>query len=1679
MSEPEKKITISAAAQERFRSTADNMHGKAGKFAREIWACFKESRYRYYDYYMSLPQQRPFAKLQDAYAELCGVRAEDADTFDAFWNRKFAHAIQKLFGRENEILLRQICALAFEAPYAHSLYRPSYRSLRAGDYAASFFRELLYEIDFRCYELSLVDAMRQNKVTFDAVESRIALALRRGDGSIAELTKEAIFGENDEVRLSQTIVRGIIKSGIPEQLDALGKLLLAAKGQEGIRQVILENADCGAVQTHAYFIKLMIDGNLTRFSSVIRAFDTWTGLAYGNAKPAIVDKCVRLAYDHLSDAAKFRDGVNSADPLEIYMALWAQACRDIFAAKSDAERLTDAPEKHRRLTGWYFLCSTLHKAFTHEIAVAHIETRDPEELAWVCRCLYDIGAITYMRYGEPIETAVAIPDSAFPKQERNRKAQFDKLCAAAEFIGNKSTQFDGSVLPWMWVQLQSLETMRCLFGLAAYDRDPAMIEKLADYLPIMAVDNRRIFYVNLLDPDVAAQRQLLLEGLADKSATIKNSIVERLGKPAFQPTDIAYLADVLTTTGAVLRKTVMSLLSGQPEELIRPAIDTMLYAQNAKQLLAGVELLDIFAKQNPALLDLYNERVSELRANPNLPNDIAVILKRLGPSEQTNDFTIENGFGLYSLAAPDFDRNLYRSKRPNTAIHSRKELNKLLVADEKELRSIIAAVNDILTKNRGLECETSRYDGSKTKVLIGDDPYRLPLLPEMDPRGDHGIEDYHLGNEIMTALKRIDASPLTIAKSLCIGSWAYNDYPQFTPAAKRIFNGLPFEQCMNLRRSLNLFGMVYNTLNAVLRSKHDGVFDLSLSLWRSLVSLVPESEIMTAYREPDNVISYPPRKTFDCMYQIRFIAQWRDTACHFIETDEQFAMFWNELWYEYLLTDRQYLPRYDYFQLLRAHKQKLIGDDGLFHELLIGSTGTEHIRIFTGTASWVSSAQKQAKEQYPFFEAYLEKAIDRIVTVEENRGEVPTPLSPVAAKIEHFKGGTQHFMALLTALGKDNFHRGYTWYNREEAKKILLSSLLKACYPKADDTADGFKAAAASAGIGEKRLLQAVMYAPQWADLAEKATGIAGLASAVWLFHAHISEKFSAEKETRVALYSPIGQQEFADGVFDKDWFWDAYNTVGSKIFGELYKNAKYITSSNSAHRRSQLYADAILERLDRAAIEAEIADKRNAEKLRAYALIPIDRANPGDALARYEFIQKFAKESKQFGAQRRASEGKAVHIALQNLALTTGFGDADRMTWYLESEKMDVLRPLMEPYKINDTEVRLSIAEDGTPSIGVCKDGKELKSLPKALAKNEKVAEIQTAIKDLREQKRRARAGFEMAMTARTVFAAEEILKLLSHPVLQSAVSALVFVSGDTIGFPVRKEDRLYLTAPDETEHPLAEQDSLLIAHPYDLIQNKCWSAYQQYLYKHQITQPFKQVFREYYPVTEDETAEVNISRRYAGHQVQPQKTIALLKSRGWTVDYEEGLQRVYYKENMIARMYAAADWFSPADIEAPTLEVVRFFSRDGDEPVDFDAVPPVIFSEVMRDIDLVVSVAHVGGVDPEASHSTVEMRIAIARELLALLAVNNVSFQSAHAAIKGSMGDYSVHMGSGVVHQSGVGMLAVLPVHSQARGRIFLPFADDDPKTAEIMSKILLFADDKKIKDPAILRQIGEPDA
>lgn len=179
------------------------------------------------------------------------------------------------------------------------------------------------------------------------------------------------------------------------------------------------------------------------------------------------------------------------------------------------------------------------------------------------------------------------------------------------------------------------------------------------------------------------------------------------------------------------------------------------------------------------------------------------------------------------------------------------------------------------------------------------------------------------------------------------------------------------------------------------------------------------------------------------------------------------------------------------------------------------------------------------------------------------------------------------------------------------------------------------------------------------------------------------------------------------------------------------------------------------------------------------------------------------------------------------------------------------------------------------------------------------------------------------------------------------------------------------------------------------------------------------------------------------------------------------------------LGRITASVDFkygaFTPLEVEGLTIESVEFRRRDQSKPLKLVDVPPRLFSEVMRDMDLVVSVAHRGGVDPEASASTVEMRASLLRETCELLGLKNVRVKESHALIDGELAHYSLHLGSAGVHRLPGGAVCLVAVPAQHRGRLFLPFADDDPRTAEVIAKTILLARDSEIQDPTILEQIA----
>ncbi len=316
----------------------------------------------------------------------------------------------------------------------------------------------------------------------------------------------------------------------------------------------------------------------------------------------------------------------------------------------------------------------------------------------------------------------------------------------------------------------------------------------------------------------------------------------------------------------------------------------------------------------------------------------------------------------------------------------------------------------------------------------------------------------------------------------------------------------------------------------------------------------------------------------------------------------------------------------------------------------------------------------------------------------------------------------------------------------------------------------------------------------------------------------------------------------------------------------------------------------------------------------------------------------------------------------------------------------------------------------------------------------------------------------------------AAELVKLSQHALLAPQLTRLVLIGDQRLGYldhggRALREHRGHLK-------PIRETETLRIAHPHDLLATGEWDAWQHECFRSELVQPFKQVFRELYVVTKQEKRDGTVSYRYAGQQVNPAQAYALWGERRWNV--RDGVRKTFYDVGITASVGFTEGAGTPLQIEGLTLETVEFQKRDATEFMKLTAVPPRIFSEVMRDLDLVVSVAHLGAVDPEATASAVEMRGALLRETCQLLQLKNVSEKDSFALVDGELGKYRIHLGSGVVHKLPGGALCIVPVHAQHRGRLFLPFADDDPKTAEVISKVLLLARDSEIQDPMIVAQL-----
>ena len=1572
-------------------------------------------------------------------------RKLEIESFDELLTGRFSKMLEGMLDKARFTIWQQIMQLLQKLPYQKGHMRRSFRApnnpmlhnhaiievirLLLAGYAVNMkgiyesTARMTYDNGAKCY----VNADNEILAPAGLYKYALALLLDEEDEETIAFVEDVLWKNGAHLLFDYALIQAIMMSENEEVYKLLANVFKAAQSQEGVRQAIVENIDSGTFKAQCFFTKLLVENDFVRFSSVIRAVDVWFGFGYEAKDKKKVQHILELVLKGLKEGEEAL--LESDNAQEVYVGLWLMASQDVeLVLKRLPSLLKQAP--HIQHVTLYALSQLgMHHELGERLYDYLLEADTLQAFALAYPMV--VGELPYFSryYNFDATNRLTSYHENHPWLMRRSKELLAKLELVEQQINGEDWVSDHAPFPFLAIQLNKGKLRRLKTALFITLKDDVALEEVAAQVPKWAVDDRAYFYhiITVYKPNLS----FILQALKDRSSATREDALDMLDAYAFPLVEFADAAEtLLKQKSGTMRQAVIKLLKKQPLEDIKRYASHLLTNKNEMIRLGSLELLV--------------EIKDDIQVGP-------FIAQLPEPTEKEQHFlslleeeAVEEAELPPIVFSFEFDKSV-----PFT-------LKQFAHYDLKKLREKFGHLQRVIEQYANETYEVEMYTGTTETRLIGNNLTRK----HGEDYDFYSIDGLPLAEVWTTALKdsQLTSTDLyiyytfqAIARNFHFArnteDIAFNE--QFLAgldpesAFRELRQGLYMQQISTLLEFSVQRGE--GPLQKELRAHFDALIPFSTfanGLVLDYITQAKGSDFVNTYYEGS--LSKSREVTF-----IRSLIAAVDRQLYYgrelaqlLYTNQQLDEA-PEMAFEHL-SQHNFLFAHELDMVLPAHLRYFI--EHKYYRLLDLEYSKKEIAV-----------SKKADE----VRACVHEISADVIAGEIARGDLEAPLTGLVSSLGRIYG-IDYFVAILTALGNEKLSRNYVY--SASVRKDSLSTLLEKTQPDTEEAKDYVFKALEKAQFTDERLIEAMLYNTTWLPLLSEFVGWKGLANVAWYFVAHTSEYSDEFEKAHMKEYSAIEADEFEDGAFDRHWFLTAYDEIGPERFAIVYEAAKY-SASGGNHRRAQMYAKATLGELDGEELRSEIEAKRNKDKLRAYSLLPVDKEQ---ATERYMYFQKFAKESKKFGAQRRASETKAAQMAIANLAQQVGRGNVKQFMWEMElSQWLTKIQPYFEPVEVEDVTLQL-VREGEKVVLQVSKQDKLLKNVPARLKKHPIVMEIQEAKKEATEQYRRARSELEEAMCEEAVFDSDIVKKLLQHSLLRELLTQLVWKQG---------EQFFYLTDDfySVEHHRLPISGQLMIAHPAHFYAAKNWRQWQHFVYNEEWQQPFKQLFREFYVATADELEQMKTTR-FEGHQIQPKKAVALLRARKWEIGYYEPVRQISYAYNVVTYLDFTYDDYTPADVEAPTIGTVYFAERMTGNGKKIESLSPVYFSEMMRDLDLVASVAHVGEVDPEASHSTVEIRAVIAEEVALLFGFDHITVKSPHVLIDGQLGSYSLHLGSGHVHQQGGTMIPIATIPSQHRGRVFLPFVDEDPKTAEIMAKLLLFAQDDQINDPKIRQYITQ---
>src|SRR5262245_367345 len=172
-----------------------------------------------------------------------------------------------------------------------------------------------------------------------------AAILNEDNGSsndVFEILRQSLTNQHEIGGAGRHVYTGFLLSNRPEAWELIEKTLLAAQRQEGLRQAILEAVDLTHPEAFRRMLRLILEHDLIRFSSVVRAVDVWFGEFWAAASGGVIKKMLTQVVEFLEDADARDKALQGKDAEAAFLALWCAATEDAAASVPLAEKLLAA-----------------------------------------------------------------------------------------------------------------------------------------------------------------------------------------------------------------------------------------------------------------------------------------------------------------------------------------------------------------------------------------------------------------------------------------------------------------------------------------------------------------------------------------------------------------------------------------------------------------------------------------------------------------------------------------------------------------------------------------------------------------------------------------------------------------------------------------------------------------------------------------------------------------------------------------------------------------------------------------------------------------------------------------------------------------------------------------------------------------------------------------------------------------------------------------------------------------------------------------------------------------------------------------------------------------------------------------------------------------------------------------